>query len=130
MAAGQGMAMQNNFGSLSYDYSDGTVLDFSDVNVSEVDAGSFPQTLSFLSQYPGTAFFGAETFGTPAYDGLAWQDFLAGVIGNPSGAATSQTLTFTYDVSAGPGQQIVGLDGIIIENIVRNLGALSLTESN
>ncbi len=110
-----------SFPSTSYDN-----LDFTNVGVVETDVGS--TVLQFTTNYPGS-FFGGQTFGvSPTYNGISWESFTSGVIGNATGAAVSQTLVFNYDVAATAGSQIVGLDGLTVTNILRGLGSLNALE--
>ncbi len=77
-----------------------------------------------------TATYGGLSYGSsPTWDGIAWANFTAGVSGNAAGTAETQTLTFNYEVTTNPGESIVGLDQLIITDIVNGYVGLSATEN-
>jgi uncharacterized repeat protein (TIGR01451 family) len=90
-----------NFGSLIFGG-----LTFSDIDVSEVDVGN---TVSFLGS--ASSPIGLLQLGpTGLVVGMSWQNFDSLI----TGAGSSETLTFTYDVSASSGNVISAMNAIYL----------------
>ncbi len=87
-------------------------LDFTNISVTEIDINpSVGDTIDFVDSSPS---FGVATYlSDPTYEGIAWSAFSAGTYGDASGNLAQQVLTFSYNVSAGSGGEIFGLDSLV-----------------
>ena len=118
--------MSTTTSSLSFSDVTSAALSFTNDSVTETDISSTGSDYLSFTGNTGLTPFGLSFGSNPTYQGIGWQGFSAGVIGNTAGTAVSQVLDFNYNISAGAGGAIFGLNQLMVADYFTNVPGVTL----